>query len=340
MINSNPRPGICRLLQEASADPGKVTASTISYMLAPRLNAAGRMGRPELSVDLLLTGDLEEADLLAVELCRLNTDRRSLEQQIYEDATSMLPEGGPPAGPLILARSGWHQGVTGIVAAKMAERYKLPAIIISIGEDGVGRGSCRSYGSFAIYDALCSCEDILDNYGGHEMAAGVTVVEGNIGELRRRITGYYYAHTGEAPPAGLKLDFEVEKPELLTQSNIEALESLEPFGNGNPSPCLCMTGAVVSSAQSIGAGKHSRLKIKKSGQILDCVFFSVPAEDLGISEGDLVDVAFEPQINEYRGRSSVQLQLIDIRVSDGSPPIPASGSPAQPRAERRSDTAS
>ena len=314
MLNSNPRPGLCRLLHEASSDPGKVTASTIGYTLAPRLNAAGRMGKPMLSVELLLTESDEDADRLAVTLCQLNSERRNLEQEIYDDATAMLPATGPD-GPIILAYSGWYQGVTGIVAAKMAERYRLPTIIISIDADGLGRGSCRSFGSFSIYEALCSCEDILDNYGGHEMAAGVTVAEENIEMLRRRINDYYNNHIGDEPASGLSLDFEVEKPELLTIDNIEALDSLEPFGTDNPLPCLCIMGAMLSSARSIGSGKHTRLMIEKSGQNLDCIFFSVPAGELGVGEGELVDVAFEPQVNEYRGRSSVQLQLFDIRAS-------------------------
>ena len=315
VLNTNPRPGLRRLLQEVNAEPGKITASTIGFTLAPRLNAAGRMGQTGLSVDLLLTDNFEESDKFAVELCHLNSKRRDLEQEIYEDAIAMLPE-PEPEGPIVLARHGWYQGVTGIVAAKMAERLRLPVIIISIDDDGIGRGSCRSFGSFAIYDALCSCEDILDNYGGHEMAAGVTLAEENIEELNRRITKYYHETILNIPGLGLKLDFEVEKPDLLTLQNIDALENLEPFGNGNPSPCLCILGAVISSTQSIGAGKHTRLKVEKYGKYLDCIFFSVSVDDLGVTEGDLVDIAFEPQVNEFRGRSSVQLQLFDIRASN------------------------
>jgi len=314
VLNTNPRPGLRSLLREVNIDSGKVTASAIGYTIAPRLNAAGRMGQSGLSVDLLLTGDSAEAERLAVELCRLNSERRNLEQEIYEEAEAMLSETIPDK-PLILAKHGWYQGVTGIIAAKMAERYKLPVIIISIDDDGIGRGSCRSSGSFALYEALCSCEDILSNFGGHEMAAGVTLEEKNIETLRQRITDYYQKSIKTAPEPGLKLDFEVEKPELLTIENIEALERLEPFGNGNPSPCLCILGAMLSSAQSIGSGKHSKLKVEKSGINLDCVFFSVPATELGVSEGDLVDLAFEPQVNEFRGRTTVQLQLFDIRAS-------------------------
>jgi len=314
ILNSDPRPGLRSLISEVNTDPGKITAATVGFTLAPRLNAAGRMGQTGLSVDLLLTEDIKVADRLAVELCRLNGERRSLEQGILEEAVSMLPDSEPDE-PIVLARHGWYQGVTGIVAAKMAERYRVPVIIISIDDDCIGRGSCRSFGSFAIYEALCSCEDILINYGGHEMAAGVTVAEENIEQLRRRISGHYHDIIETVPGSGLKLDFEVEKPELLSLQNIEAMELLEPFGNGNPSPCLCMLGAVLTSAQSIGGGRHSRLKVEKSGVYLDCIFFTVPADDLGVNEGTLVDIAFEPQVNEFRGRRSVQLQLFDIRES-------------------------
>ena len=314
VLNGSPRPGLRRLLKEVSVEPGKITAATVGFALAPRLNAAGRMGQTELSVELLLTESEDDAEWLTSELCRLNTERRSLETEIFEEASAMLQDSWTD-GPIVLSRRGWYQGVTGIVAAKMAERHRLPAIIISIDDDGLGRGSCRSFGTFAIYDALRSCEDILDNYGGHEMAAGVTVAEDKIDELRRRITQYYNEHSGSVNAPELYLDFEVEKPELLSVRNIEALEKLEPFGNGNPSPCVCLKGAEISAAQSIGAGKHTRLRIEKSGKSFDCVFFSMSSETLGVSLGSIVDVAFEPQINEFRGKSNVQLHLLDIRAA-------------------------
>jgi len=314
ILNSNPRPGFRSLLGEVNIDPGKVTSSVIGFILAPRLNAAGRMGQTKVSIDLLLSDDSAESKKLAIELCELNDERKQRETEIYDEVEAML-SGTSPDEPIVLARRGWYQGVTGIIAAKMAERYQIPVIIISIDDDGTGRGSCRSYGAFPLYDALCTCEDILSNFGGHEMAAGVTVDEENIDKLRQRVIKYYHDNIGLMPETGLRLDFEVEKPELLSLENIEALDHLEPFGNGNPSPCLCIRGAVVSSAQSIGDGKHSKLKVEKSGRHLDCIFFSVSSDDLGVCEGDLVDLAFEPQINEFRGRSTVQLQLFDIRAS-------------------------
>lgn len=314
ILNDSTRPGLRCLISEASPDLARITPVTVGFTIAPRLNAAGRMGKPGLSVDLLLTDSIAEAEALTAELSRLNSERRCLEQEIYEKAVSML-SGTEQDNPIILAQRGWYQGVTGIVAAKMAERYMIPAIIISIDENGIGRGSCRSFGSFSIYDALKTCEHLLSNYGGHDMAAGVTIPEDNIGEFRARISEYYRSCVKPDVGPELFMDFEVEKPELLTVRNIEALEQLEPFGNGYPPPRLCIKEALVTSTYSIGSGKHTRLRIEKSGTCLDCVYFSMPTENLGISMGMLVDVAFEPQVNEFRGRSNVQLLLHDIRMS-------------------------
>ena len=312
VLNEDTRLGIRYLLREVSAGHSRISTATVGFVLAPRLNAAGRMNKPELSVRLLMTGDADEAEQLTAELNQLNAERRMLEVQIYNEAAAMLPEGGPD-GPIVLSRRGWHQGVTGIVAAKMAERYLLPAIIISIDDDGTGRGSSRSVESFGIYGALKSCGDLLVDFGGHEMASGLTIAEENIDELRRQVTLYYNKLVSAMPTPGLKLDFEVEKPELLVVRNVEALEHLEPFGNDHPPPCLCIKNAQVTSAQSIGAGQHTRLRIDKAGKSFDCIFFSMPSEKLGVSDGMTVDLAFEPQINEFRGRVSVQLHLIDVR---------------------------
>ena len=318
-LNSNPLVGLSKLMQNGDNNNGKIDTVTIGFSIAPKLNAAGRMGVPELSVSLLLTLDEREAEELAGRLTELNLNRRALESQIHEEAELMLPKSvfkDPPSGPIILAKRGWYQGVAGIVAARMAERYRAPAVIITIDDDGVGRGSCRSYGSFNIFEAIHSCADILENYGGHEKAAGVTVAEKHINELGRRIAEFYAKTISNTPKATLKLDFEVEKPELLTIRNLEALDDLKPFGNGNLPPCLCIKGAEVVSAFAIGLGKHTKLRIKKKAVFFDAICFSLPPEQLGVGEGDTADIAFEPHINSYRGADNVQLQVIDIRKSD------------------------
>jgi len=311
ILNSNPGAGLKQLISEVCKDTERVSTATIGYLLAPRLNAAGRMGDPKLSVELLLTDDTTKANELVAELCHLNMKRRSLEQEIFENALSMISS-DKQNEPIILYSRDWNQGVTGVVASRIAERFKLPSIIISIDEDGIGRGSCRSAGGFDIYDALHNCEDILENYGGHTKAAGMDIAEGNIEKLRERIVKNYknFAKTCFAP--GLEIDYEVEKLELLKFANVEALKCLEPYGNENPPPCLCIKNATITALQAIGEGKHSRMKIEKNGETFSCIFFSVAVEDLGVNKGDTVDIAFEPQVNEFRGQSSVQLQLCDI----------------------------
>jgi single-stranded-DNA-specific exonuclease len=314
VLEASQRMGLRQLLRDACTSRGRVGTACVGFVLAPRLNAAGRMGKANVALELLLTKSAEEAELLVDELTMLNTERRELETEIYENALSLISS-EKQDGPIVLASRDWYQGVTGIVAAKMSDRYFLPAIIISVGEDGIGRGSCRSFGSFGITSALIACQDLLISYGGHEMAAGVTIAEGDIDEFARRINEYYRDNINSIPKPKLKLDFEVEKPEILTVANVEALEGLEPFGNGNPPPCLCIKGAVACEIMPVGGGKHTRLKIEKAGKIFDCIYFAMPPGELGLNKGELCDIAFEPQLNEFRGKTTVQLQVCDIKKS-------------------------
>lgn len=189
-----------------------------------------------------------------------------------------------------------------------------PSVMINIDEDGIGRGSCRSFGGFKLHSALSRCGDLLINYGGHEMAAGITVARENIDALRERLAGIYHDEIKEKPVSSLYIDFEVTKPRLLELPNVEALWRLEPFGNGNLPPHLMMCGVLVSQLSSVGAGKHSRLRIERSGVSFDCIYFGIEAESTGVTAGDYVDIAFEPHINEFRGHRSVQFHIMDIRA--------------------------
>jgi single-stranded-DNA-specific exonuclease len=310
-----PRPGLTALLKVSGAPRNTINTATIGFSLAPRLNAAGRMGQTSLSVDILLTENPAEAERLTEELCNLNTRRRELESAIFDEVVARL-ELDPPTGPIVMADEHWYHGVMGIVAARAAERWMLPAIMINLDEDGIGRGSCRSFGMFKMYSALSKCEDLLLNYGGHEMAAGITIPRENIDELRRRITEEYSETVKTRPTSALRVDFEVEKSQLLDLKNVESLEKLEPFGNGNLPPSLMLRGCTVAFISPVGGGKHTRLRIEKQHRVLDCIFFSAVCETLGIKEGSVIDVVFEPQVNEFRGRKNVQLHVIDLRPAE------------------------
>jgi single-stranded-DNA-specific exonuclease len=287
----------------------------ISFILAPRLNAAGRLGKTSCATSLLLTKNPEIAEQRAYELCALNRRRQELEMEMYNDAMATLAAHPPGDDPVVLSSGSWHQGVAGIVASKVSERYRLPAIMICL-KGGMGRGSCRSFGNFNIYEALEAMSPVLEGFGGHEMAAGLTVKRANIDSLRSGLAEYYHRVVTEPFEYVLDVDFEVIKPKLLTVDNVTALGELEPYGAGNPRPTLCIKGAEVHMATPLAGGKHTKLLIRKWDEFYECVFFSRSIEQLGVHEGGTVDVAFIPQINEYRGKRSVQLLLDDLKVVD------------------------
>ena len=307
------RPGLASLMKECGCAPESVSASTIGYNLAPRINAAGRMGQIRLALDLLMTQDPEEASLLAKKLCELNRQRQAVESDIYAQAVSMLPTGQAPEA-IVLADDSWHQGVVGIVASRMAEEFCCPAFLICL--DGEhGKASSRSYGGFNLFSSLTSLSGLLESYGGHELAAGFTISRQNIQAFRREIcqlAANYYASSG--PRTALDVDC-VIPPELMTVRNVEALSTLEPCGNGCPKPVFAMENMVVDRINMVGNGRHMRLRLRGGHTVLGAIYFSATPETASIQQGDLVDVAFNAQINEFRGERSVQMNILDIRPS-------------------------
>ena len=312
VLNARRRPGLTSLLMEAGIENREIKSSDVGFGIAPRLNAAGRMGRTSLTVDLLMTEDPCRADLYAAELCNLNHQRKELVTEIYDPVLEMI-HARPDGNPVILHKRGWYQGVLGIVSSRLVDRYFLPCIMITVDENGVGRGSCRSLGYFNLYEALNDCADLLENYGGHEMAAGITIKEENIPEFRRRFNAFYHRKVSIPSVPRLILDFEVIKPRLLRLENVTALDELEPFGNGNQQPRLCMMGAFLNYMTPVGGGQHTRMRVTKCGESFDCIFFSAPMQTLSVRPGDIVDVAFELYINNFRGRRSVQFVVTDLR---------------------------
>ena len=308
------RPGIAALMQECGVLGEPVTTATVGYLLAPRINAAGRMGQVGIALDLFLTECRAEAQSLAATLCRLNRERQRVEAGIYQEASAML---GPDAHPsaIILAGETWHQGVVGIVASRLSEEYHCPAFLICLDADGRGKASSRSYGGFNLFAALTQLSPLLESYGGHELAAGFTIYKENIPAFRERMTALaanYFA-SGEAD-AALQIDCAVE-PELLTIENIRGLSQMEPCGTGCPMPVFCIRDAAVTQLSEVGGGKHLRLSVNAGGRCLPAIFFSQTALQAGIGSGDSIDVAFTPQINDFKGQHSVQLNIVDLRLS-------------------------
>ena len=305
------RPGIAALMQEAGCAPENISASSIGFMLAPRINAAGRMGQIDLAVDLFLTEDPKQGAQLARALCDLNRQRQTVESEIYDQAISMLPSGQVPEA-IVLAEETWHQGVVGIVASRIAEEYCCPTFLICLDGDH-GKASSRSFGGFNLFSSLRELSPLLESYGGHELAAGFTISRSRIPEFRReicRIASTYYCD--DTPRTILDIDCAIPA-EMLTISGIDSLSALEPCGNGCPKPVLMMKNLMVERINLVGGGRHMRLRLRSGRYSLGAIYFSATPESASIQQGDLVDVAFNPQINEFRGERSVQMNIIDIR---------------------------
>ena len=310
-LRNTRRPGIAALMRESGCAQDTVSASSIGFMLAPRINAAGRMGQIDLAIELFLTDDPARASELAHALCELNRLRQNVESGIYDQAVGMLPEGKTPEA-IVLADETWHQGVVGIVASRIAEEFCCPTFLICL--DGEhGKASSRSFGGFNLFASLTTLSDLLESYGGHELAAGFTISRNQIPAFRKSICELAAAYySDDTPRTCIDIDCAIE-PELLTIRGIESLNQLEPTGNGCPKPVLMMKKLTVERIQMVGGGKHMRLRLRSGRNGINAIYFSASPETAAIRQGDLVDVAFNPQINEFRGERSVQMNILDIR---------------------------
>lgn len=309
-LETAPRPGIAAMIRESGIDGHKITAATVGYALAPRLNAAGRLGCAEIAAELLMCTQEERASALASELCALNRERQNIETKIWEDANARLAAAVPEA-PIVLASDKWHQGVIGIAASRLAEHYSLPSIMICLNGE-VGKGSCRSYGGFNLFEALSACSEHLLGFGGHALAAGLNIRRDKLEDFRAALAEYYKLNKPQARPE-VQCDLLITEPELLTIDAVRSLDLLEPYGNANPKPVLCMSGVELESATAVGNGRHLRMRVKLKNTRFEAIFFSHTAKELNIHEGDAVDLAFTPQINEFRGHISVQLLVSAAR---------------------------
>ena len=308
--------GLHALLEETGLAGKEISSVQIGFVLSPRINAAGRMGAADMAADLLLCDDPARASEMAQALCALNRERQNVEQTIYSQAEEMLehmPEHLRTA--IVLSDQRWHQGVVGIVASRLSEKYSRPCFMIHL-NGGVGKGSCRSWGGFNLFAALESCNDLLLGFGGHELAAGFTIEEKNIPAFRERMNRFAAEFRGgEAPVSSLDVDMLITQPGRISLQELEALSALEPYGSGNARPVFCLQGANLIHAQNVGQNRHLKLRLCRGSASFDGIFFSSTLESCGVSEGDRVDVAFYLQINEFRGNRSIQLQLVDIRPS-------------------------
>lgn len=290
-------------------------ADQVSFGLAPRLNAAGRISRASEGVRLMTTESAEEAERLAQKLCEINTMRQQIERDIFEQAKSRMAELGIENDmAVVVDGKDWHPGVIGIVASRILESCHRPVFVITV-RDGIGKGSCRSIPAFNIYKALSAQSDILLQFGGHKMAAGFSIAEEKIPELRRRMNRYAASVLTEEDCIPV-LDVEEELSlKDVSLDFIHSLNLLEPCGADNPKPLFAMNHAFVETARHMGAdGRHFKCQISGDSGLVDAIFWGV-GEESPCQAGDVVDLVFEPEVHEWYGEH-VQLIGRDIRQEE------------------------
>lgn len=313
LLATGARPGVNALKKAAGITDGSCSCGQVGFRMAPRLNAAGRLESAVPGVELLLSGDPIECAGIAADLDAANAERQAIERTMLEDAIRMVEASGayPDCYSIVLASGSWHQGVVGIVASRIVERYHRPTILIAIGEDGVAKGSGRSISGFHLLEALTECAPLLDRFGGHRYAAGVGLPDVRINEFclafetsaKKRLQGMDLRPT-------LAIDTEVQ-PEQLVPGLVEELKRLEPFGSANPEPTLMLRNVAVIDKRIVG-DSHLKLRLRAAK-----VTFSAIAFRMGDREVDaMLDVAFFPELNVWNGKTELQLRIKDFRKAE------------------------
>ncbi len=312
-INTSPRIGLKVLLEKSAGQGKKIGASSAAFTICPRINATGRMGSAEKALDLLLCDDEITAERLVEEINSMNQARQKTETEIFGEVSAMLAEkpGLSRDSVIVVASEGWHQGVIGIVASRIAERYGKPAVVISK-NGSEARGSCRSIEGFSIFKAIEAVSDCLTHFGGHTLAAGIGLNSDRIEEFRIRINDY--ADSVEMPFPVQKIDCRIN-PGSISLDILNALDVMEPFGAGNPQPCFGLYGVKIEDFSSIGDGRHMRLTISKNDARTGAVWFGMQEKLFPYSRGDIVDLAVTLDRNIYNGETRISVNIKNIRPS-------------------------
>ncbi|MBQ3065596.1 MAG: single-stranded-DNA-specific exonuclease RecJ [Clostridia bacterium] len=339
LLQKTDKPGLRALLDRASVPQGsdrptytptvkRITSSYIGYTIAPRINAAGRIADASRAVELFLTDSANQANRIADELHDANRERQEMENRITEEAIAQVEAQHDPAREHILVLHGedWHHGVVGIVSSRITERYHLPSVLISFdGSDGacapddIGKGSGRSIDGFSLVEGIASCEDLLVKYGGHALAAGLTIKRAQLREFSERMEQCAAkSFVGGIPETVLQIDAETVFSDISV-ANAQQLYMMEPFGNGNPAPLFCLYGARIMQIAALKGGAHTKLVLcdpSDESVTRTAMLFGVKTDGLLWRVGDVIDVAYRMEINEFRDQRSVQMMISDIRPSD------------------------
>ena len=312
-INNNPCCGLNALRQIAGVSEKYLNAVGLTYSLAPRINAAGRIESATTALKLLLCDNLIAALEIGEQVDMCNRQRHQLETEIMESAVKHIEsnEKLKYSRVIVVAGEEWHSGVVGIVAARLVEKYGKPTIVITFDGDE-GTGSARSISGFSVYDAIKSSEDLLTHFGGHTLAAGLGIKRENMAEFFRCINEYASTIPDTVPQ--LLLDCKLN-PAYIDTSLVESLETLEPYGAGNSQPIFGIFGVKIESARPVGEGKHMRLTFSKGNTTFTAMKFQTTVMNFPFCEGDTVDLAARIEKNEFRGEIKASVQIKDMRFS-------------------------
>jgi len=335
LLENTKRPGLRALIDAASGNKNtdsrfppkkrKINSGFIGFVIAPRMNAAGRVSSASIAVELLLATDAQRAEDLAEELCNLNSVRQVEENRIADQAYQKIQnmEDDMCDRVIVLDDDTWQQGIIGIVSSRITEKYGLPSILISFdgatrgypSNDDLGKGSGRSIKGMNLVEALASCEDLLVRFGGHELAAGLTVRRQDIDLFRKQINQYARERiTDDMLCISMEADCEVEMADLSLRLAQE-IDALEPFGTSNPVPVLMLCGATLQRVIPMGNGRHTKLILEKDNVSMTAVWFGTEHTSLPYEIGDTVDVLFQLNVNEFQNVTSLQMIVQDMRIS-------------------------
>lgn len=313
-LNHRPSPAFEALILLSGFDGKEITASGLSFGLVPRLNAAGRMENAAKALDLLLCEEPAACRELAARLCEYNTERQKKCKEIFESACNeILSRRLDRDRIIVVCGNGWFEGVIGIVASQIVQKFGAPAIVFCDDNSGTLKGSGRSLEGFSLFDALGSVAFTTEKFGGHALAAGVTVKKENLEEFRKQINAYAAA----LPKVQKTLYIDCKlNPAAIDCDLVKTLEALEPCGSGNPTPVFAVYDGEISSITPLSSGKHLSFTVNKNSANLKVLCFNTPREDFAYKTGQRINVAFTLSLNLYMGRESVSAVMKDIRPAD------------------------
>lgn len=312
-LQNTDRPGLEALLEEVGLAGKPVTAENVSYAIAPRINAAGRMDNAVTALQLVMCEDPDRAAELAHKLNEINTKRQETELQIFKAAQELLeqePERLEDRVMLLWGRD-WHPGVIGIVASRLVERTGRPVIVVTIDEHGECKGSGRSVQGFNLHACIGACADLLIRYGGHAMAAGLSVREENLPALRRRLNDWAARECPVLHTTPLECDLPIHLDRVTVES-VRKLDQLAPYGAENPTPVFLLQNAVLDGVYPVSEGRHSRLRLRQGNASVYAVWFGMPPEQLPYAMGDVVDAALNLSVYDSPRGAQLSGRILDL----------------------------